>query len=784
MKKFVPSLLTIAVLTAIQSSAAYAENKNSGLFDRYFTTDLQCMVNVPRFERPLVNGDINTLPVNVEADALETFIPNSAVYQGNVTISQGNRDIDADSVAIETRDDDSRFVTLTGDITYLDNQIQMKGQKATLELATNEVKITQAKYHLTGRLGRGQADAMELQDHNRYIVLNNGTFTSCPVNDNSWSIKGSTVIHDNDEELLQVWNAVFNVGSVPVFYTPYIQLPTGNTRRSGLLMPTYDYDSIDGLAVSVPFYWNISPNMDMTLTPRFILRRGVQLQTETRYLSVLGSSLLSFDWMQHDSLYNDDDNVYDETNRHRWLFHFDHYGLIDQKWRININTSRVSDKEYLNDYDSSYAKKTDGYLNQYYSVGYNDEHWDLRLSTRHFQALSSGLKDNMYQTEPQFDLNYYDALGPFAFKTYAQSAYFTSEGKDNPETWRTHIEPSVNYLLANSWGSLTTEGALLATHYNQSIPNSNRNADLESGYNRVLPKFSVDGKVVFTRDVDFMDGYTQTLEPRIKYLYIPYRDQSTVANYDSSLMQSDYFGLFRDVPYSGLDRIASANKLTSGVTSRFYDDDMVERFNISLGQVYYFTQSKTGDKRSSLDQNSDTGSLTWATDSLWRVNDDVIVRGGMQYDTRIDTVAIADLAFEYRPTIQKMFQVSYRYADKNYIDALGVARYKPYEQDISQVGVMTSWPLTSTVTAVASYYYDTKLEKTADSFLGVEYSDCCWAIGVQYGRKIKEWDSTYQISKYENRLSVTFELRGFGRESNRIAKMLNFGLLPYQTRFD
>ena len=796
MKKLSLSLIAIAVTFSLYNynSPSYAIGlpKND-------TNNPKCLINVPKFERPIVNGDINTLPVNAESNEFEAIYPDLAIYSGDVYVEQGNRTVLADKVTIDSKDTNNRMAMLDGNITYQDNLIKMKGDHAAINLNNNDSDMHPSEYHLVDRLGRGKADEMKLEK-NRYIILKNGSFTSCPVDDSTWNIKGTTVIHDNEEQLLEAWNAVFSIGKVPVLYSPYLQLPTGNKRRSGLLIPTFGYDSIDGVDFALPFYWNIAPNYDATLTPTVLQHRGIQLQTEFRYLNQLGLGTIAFDWLQHDSQYNEDrkallnGNNYDDNNN-RWLFHWKNDELINYNWRLYTNVTRVSDNQYLTDLSSKYAFQTDGYLTQFYKLAYNDESWDVALGYNHFQTFH---KNNLYQTQPQFDINYYNYdLGPLKFKTFAQVYHFINATKDKPNAWRAHIEPTLNYTVTNSWASLATETGFMATHYKQqNLKRYNRlNKDLDkklykkldNNVNRFIPKFSLDGKVIFERDIEFKNGYTQTLEPRIKYTYIPYRDQSNIDNYDSSYLQTDYVGLFRDLAYSGLDRIASTNKLATGVTTRIYNSNKIEKFNLSLGQITYFTKSKTSEHNNELDKNSDTGSITWATDNFWRISNDIVFRSGIQYDTRIDTIALANTTFEYRPNSDKLMQLSYRYANHNYITTVD-DRYKDssekrYKQDLSQAGIMASWPLSATVSAVGSYYFDMKQNQTADSFVGLHYSDCCWGVTMQYGRKLTDWDDKTHVSKYKNKLSINFELQGLGNNSDYKAKMLDFGKLPYTSTF-
>lgn len=347
--------------------------------------------------------------------------------------------------------------------------------------------------------------------------------------------------------------------------------------------------------------------------------------------------------------------------------------------------------------------------------------------------------------------------------------------------------------LSNNWGSINTEAKLLATHYQQtnldwynSNPQNNKLAD---SVNRVMPQFKVDGKMVFERDMNLLaPGFTQTLEPRVQYLYVPYRDQSDIYNYDSALLQSDYSGLFRDRTYGGLDRIASANQVTTGVTSRIYDDAAVERFNISVGQIYYFTESRTGDDNITWENDDKTGSLVWAGDTYWRISERWGLRGGIQYDTRLDNVATSSSSIEYRRDEDRLVQLNYRYASPEYIQATlpRDSRDKrwnapQYKDGISQVGAVASWPIADRWSIVGAYYYDTNANKQADSMLGVQYSSCCYAIRVGYERKLNGWDNDKQHAVYDNAIGFNIELRGLSSNYGLgTQEMLRSNILPYQ----
>ncbi|KEN28991.1 LPS-assembly protein lptD [Escherichia coli 8-415-05_S1_C1] len=752
----------------------------------------QCMLGVPSYDRPLVQGDTNDLPVTINADHAKGDYPDDAVFTGSVDIMQGNSRLQADEVQLHQKEapgqpEPVRTVDALGNVHYDDNQVILKGPKGWANLNTKDTNVWEGDYQMVGRQGRGKADLMKQRGENRYTILDNGSFTSCLPGSDTWSVVGSEIIHDREEQVAEIWNARFKVGPVPIFYSPYLQLPVGDKRRSGFLIPNAKYTTTNYFEFSLPYYWNIAPNMDATITPHYMHRRGnIMWENEFRYLSQAGAGLMELDYLPSDKVY-EDEHPNDDSSR-RWLFYWNHSGVMDQVWRFNVDYTKVSDPSYFNDFDNKYGSSTDGYATQKFSVGYAVQNFNATVSTKQFQVFSEQ-NTSSYSAEPQLDVNYYqNDVGPFDTRIYGQTVHFVNTRDDMPEATRVHLEPTINLPLSNNWGSINTEAKLLATHYQQTNLdwyNSRNTTKLDESVNRVMPQFKVDGKMVFERDMEMLaPGYTQTLEPRAQYLYVPYRDQSDIYNYDSSLLQSDYSGLFRDRTYGGLDRIASANQVTTGVTSRIYDDAAVERFNISVGQIYYFTESRTGDDNITWENDDKTGSLVWAGDTYWRISERWGLRGGIQYDTRLDNVATSNSSIEYRRDEDRLVQLNYRYASPEYIQATLPKYYstaEQYKNGISQVGAVASWPIADRWSIVGAYYYDTNANKQADSMLGVQYSSCCYAIRVGYERKLNGWDNDKQHAVYDNAIGFNIELRGLSSNYGLgTQEMLRSNILPYQ----
>ena len=780
MKKRIPTLLATMIGAALYSQPGLAADLAS-----------QCMLGIPSFDRPLVQGDTNSLPVTITADNAKGNYPDNATFTGNVDINQGNSRLQAAEVQLHQKQPDGeavpvRTVDALGNVHYDDNQVILKGPKAWSNLNTKDTNVWEGDYQMVGRQGRGKADLMKQRGENRYTILENGTFTSCLPGSNTWSVVGSEVIHDREEQVAEIWNARFKLGPVPVFYSPYLQLPIGDKRRSGFLIPNAKYSTTNYFEFYLPYYWNIAPNMDATITPHYIHKRGnVMWENEFRYLTQAGTGLMELDYLPSDKVYQDEHPT--EGDRHRWLFFWQHAGVMDQVWRFNVNYTKVSDPNYFNDFDSKYGSSTDGYATQIFSAGYAVENFNATVSTKQFQVFNTQTRST-YGAEPQLDVNWYqNDVGPFDTRVYGQAVHFVNTSSDMPEATRLHLEPTINLPWSNNWASLDTEAKMMATHYQQKNVdwyNNRYGTDLEDSVNRVLPQFKMDGKLVFEREMNWAEGYTQTLEPRMQYLYVPYRDQSKIQNYDSSLLQSDYTGLFRDRTYGGLDRIASANQVTTGVTTRVYDDAAVERFNVSVGQIYYFTESRTGDDNINWEKDNNTGSLVWAGDTYWRMTDRWGLRGGLQYDTRLNNIATSSTSVEYRRDEDRLVQLTYRYASPEYIQATlpNYATTEQYKDGISQVGGAASWPIADRWSVVGAYYFDTNTSKPADQMVGLQYNSCCYAIRVGYERKLNGWDTANSQSKYDKVIGFNIELRGLSSNYGLgTQQMLRSNILPYRS---
>lgn len=769
------TLISLSIFTALYSQAGFADLRE------------QCLLGVPKFTGEPVQGSINDQPVYIEADDALINQPTSAVYRGKVDLKQGTRHLVADSVEVTQQGDANnlqRIARLQGGFDFKDDQINLKGQDAEFNLNSRDGNVTGADYQLVGRQGRGTAQDIELR--NNYRLFKNATFTSCLPGDNAWTIDAKEVKQHIQEEYAEMWHAKFKILGVPVFYTPYLQLPIGARRRSGLLAPSAGSSSRDGYWYAQPIYWNIAPNYDATFTPKYMSHRGWQMNGEFRYLTHLGEGKIAGEYLNRDR-YKD----YVSENRKRHLFYWNHSSAFLENWRLNIDYTRVSDKRYFTDFDSEYGSSTDGYADQYARIAYYQPNWNFAVSARQFQVFDE-VDIGPYRALPQIDFNYYKndlANGWLDFKLFSQAVRFDNDSALMPTAWRFHVEPSLNSNLSNKYGSLNIETKLYATHYNQKKGNGAGAEDVQKSVNRVLPQLKVDLQTVLATEKTLFEGYKQTLEPHVQYLYRPYRDQSNIGSsqvsdylgygYDSALVQQDYYSLFRDRRFSGLDRIASANQVTVGGTTRFFDKTAAERFNFSAGQIYYLTDSR-------IDGNSNNdapkGSSAWALESNWRISDQWNWHGSYQYDPQTRHAALANSSIEFNPSKNNLIQLNYRYASKDYINQNLGASANRYNQDIKQIGLVAAWEVNDNWAVVGKYYQDIALKKPVEQYLGVQYNSCCWSVGVGARRYVTSRQNQQPNEVlYDNSFGFTFELRGLGNNDHQsgIQEMLRKGKLPY-----
>ncbi|EOX3404742.1 LPS assembly protein LptD [Vibrio cholerae] len=713
----------------------------------------QCLVNQPEPTNP------GQQPINVEADKLEAINGQKATYSGNVVVVQGKKRIAADNVTLHQQEN---VVVAEGNVQFSDGEIKTHSTKATNHLNTDEMTLENTRYQFLCEPGRGEAVYVSKTGKAVYEI-EDGSITSCPDGDNAWRMRASSIDVDQNEEIATFYNPRLEVQNVPVFYLPYLTVPIGDTRKTGFLYPTASYGSRNGYSFEVPIYWNLAPQYDLETTFNYMQKRGTQLNSVFRYLTDFGAGQIKSEYLADDQLHTELGD--------RWAFQYEHNGIFQQAWKFEIDYSKVSDINYFSHIDSGIGNREDGQLIQEGRATYRSDNWDSALLVRDFQLLTEDKnRSNLpYRLMPQLSYNYYapETMKYLDLDLVSHISRFETDARGKPSATRVHIEPGLKIPFSNTWGNWTTEARVLGTYYQQDLDKTT-DTKLEESVTRVIPEIRSVAGIVLERDTVLLDDYTQTLEPKIQYLYVPEKYQDNIGLYDSTELQTDYYGLFRSRKYSGVDRIESANQVSYGASTRFFDNNYKERLNIAFGQIFYLDSKLNPSNDNSKDRESSYSS--WAVEMDFNFADYLFYHGGIQYDINGQAVQLGNSTLEYR-FAGGYLQTNYRYVDKDYICSVRGCSSDGYssltKDGISQTGLLASYQLTRKWSARGQYYYDLTTDEALEWLANLTYTSDCWYVGFTYSNQLKSWNGNFVTDPdatpiYENNFSFNVGIIGFG----------------------
>lgn len=667
--------------------------------------------------------------------------------------------------------------TADGGIDYYNSLIHVSSRTFEADYQQGSVALEDAQYRFIHQAGRGNANRLAVA--NRELVLQNAFFTSCPEGDNGWTLAADDININADEGWGEAWNSVIRVKGIPVMYLPYLTFPVNDQRKSGLLFPRIGSSQKRGVDIEVPYYLNLAENYDATITPRLMTERGTQLKTEFRYLTEQQQGELQLEYLPNDRKKADGFGA-------RYLTHWAHKLAVDEQWRGTVDFTDVSDDGYISELGSAYNNQSDTQLYRQAQLQYFGEQVTSKIKLQGFEIIGNYLSP--YSALPEIELK---AAAPtalpagFEFDWYGQYVHFERGGSSTDNADRLHFQPSLRLPYHTAAFDFTFETSMLATQYEQQLTSSDGVQTTER-LHRVLPRVMLNSKLNFEREASwFGDEGFQTLEPQLQYLYIPYRDQTTIGLFDTARLQDDYFGLFRQNRFSGLDRINDANQVSLGWTTRMYDAADVERLRFSMGQIIYLNSPRTNILNSGLDLDGDgvpDNPLTeqTANESVLAIESQLhwkqrwYLTTGTQYDTRTTRILKSNVALDYRADDKKLFQVNHRYSR----DVSG------YE--IKQLGALGTMPIADQWQAVGSYHRDLTNQRLLEMNVGVQYESCCWAIRLVARRQIQTNFEPATVllgepARLDSGISLQFVLKGFGDSAGfAVSDMLSSGIFGYR----
>ncbi|WAF89844.1 LPS assembly protein LptD [Aeromonas hydrophila] len=773
-----PIALTIslvpALTPAIVQAAPLTPPPATGILDGL------CYDYVPKIEKLAPGKDANAQPVEVDADRLEAKQGGTAVYQGDVKVRQGVRKFDSDYAELDQK---SRDVIAIGNIYYNDGQITVTSDKTLKSnLDTKNSELEEGKYQVHGSPVRGSADRVTMTNNNQNITLEGAQYTTCPPGQEVWTLKAGSIDIDQTEVFGEAWNASLWLYDYPVFYFPYINFPIKDERKTGLLYPGYTQSSKNGMDITQPFYWNIAPNYDATITSRFMDRRGLMEQVQFRYMpdpAHVGS--LYFENLANDKQYDETLSLNQAmSDGHRYLLNANHTSLFaDNAMRVSLDYTKVRDRDYnyFNDFSPKVGTQVENQLQQSLMAGYFQPNWNINTEVRTYQILLASAQQP-HELMPRIDHNYYQqgswydlAWNTEITKFGYNNAQAIAENKGSAYTGtRVYTAPTLTMPLINEAGYyLDSQYKLMYTRYDQEVPDNmsqtfvsrftpenGNGVTLDEGIiTRTLPSFRLKGGMTFERNQNWFGGdANQTLEPEFQYLYVPYKNQDNIGVYDSTSMRQDYYSLFSDRRYAGLDRISDSNRVSIGLTSRVYDEVGDERIRLAVAQAFDFVAPRVKLYPSETLNTNTRSPLSFEGDA--KINEQWFAHAGAQYDVDQSRLSSANSAIEYRRE-KLISQLNHRFVrDANYD-----LENKGQVTDLNQIGLLLTTPLNDQWHLYGGYYQELNQSVKSDRKVGLKYDSCCWSINFNL-----EWvntpDNVTMRPTSERSLGIQFEMKGLG----------------------
>ena len=708
-----------------------------------------CVPEQRQFDPKLLTAEKQ---IRVSSDAAQMIQNKSALFNGNVTITSPSSMINADVAQI---DNNGKQVTASGDVLYRDAALQVESQGVELNSDLKLLQMQDTEYQFKDIAGRGSADLLSLSGE-QGLRLEKVTFTTCPKGGEDWKMSASEIVIGKDSPFGEAYNTKFYLGGVPIFWLPYFAFPVTAERQSGLLFPNIGSSSSTGAEYEQPLYWNIAPNYDAVIAPRFMTNRGVQLKTEFRYLFKQNQGELQLEYLPKD--------LDTDTNNDRYFYRYLHQGKISDNWNLNIDFSGLSDDNYIVDLGSDYYNRADTHLYRQVGLSYYSSNLDFSLQFRDFDVV--GDHPDVYRALPEMKLNYDTDLGDYIdFRLASEAAYFENKLNDRPNAFRVHIEPSLSIPYQRAWGELLAEVSLLQTYYEQELPSGMPAGQLEESVSRTIGQGRLFGSLIFEKEGLVLDDqYSLTIEPKVQYLYTTFEEQDNIGLYDTTPLLTTFNNLFRGQEFTGLDRINDNNQFTFGATARLVDQQNREKLVLSIGQIFYLQDSKLissvrEDNRSAL-----------AAEFDWQVNQRWFLHSDIQVATQTQKVERSSVATEYRIDENKHIQMNHRFIR----DLSG--------EEINQFGVSASWPINNNWHWVGRWYRDAELSRTTESFAGIQYESCCWALRLTYQRNLSNRFDDVGLrttDQFDSGIGLQFVIKGIGsRKSN--SDMLEQGMFGYR----
>lgn len=670
--------------------------------------------------------DRSGAPLEIRAEAFDARLETYAEAIGSVELTRADQFLSTELLRYRP---ETGLVSLPSPLSYRDAQLELDASSGQFGLFQESGDFNDLRYRLTGSSAQGGAEAVHITGSRRTELVNLW-FTTCPGDDPEWLLSARELELRHEEGVGVARGAKLKLGKVPILYLPWMTFPIDDRRKTGFLYPSLSTANDNGVEVSIPWYWNIAPQMDATLTPRYYTERGFMLSGEYRLLTRRSYTVVEGDYMPDDK---DRD-----TDRWRYLARWNM--AINRSWRAGADLERVSDNEYFQDFGGNLAQTSRQFLRSDATLDGAGRYWIFSALFDDFQVIDDAVRPDRepYSRLPRlaFMLDAPLGRGGFGTRLDAEAVYFDRD--TGVVGARADLTPSLVWSRQRAWGFLEASAGYRYTAYDLDL----RGAEGDSSPDRGLPIFSLDSGLYLERDR--AGGGTQTLEPRLFYLYVPYEEQSQLPDFDTGDFTFGFAQLFATNRFTGADRQTDANQLTLAASTRsFSGRNGRESWNLNVGQILYLDSPRvTLDEETPL--NEDTS--PFLAEFNWHPLDRTNVRLGVQWswENRELDVGVVGLGHTARNGSRVAFEYRFR------------------RDRLDQFDVRWLWPINERWRAFTRVNYSLEESDLLEGLVGVEYESCCWALRVAARRYLRDRNGGERDALY-----VELRLKGLGAFGRR-----------------
>ena len=688
--------------------------------------------------------------IDLSADEGELIEGGVSTFTGNVRIRRGTQQFRSEELTY-----DGEALEAGGTVGFWDEGIYVTGERARAEAATDVVTLeSELSYMLEDVHGHGEAHRLT-RFGNAHTTVEGATYTTCNPGDADWRITARNIEFDHVEDTGTARDLWLEFMGQRVFYMPWVSFPLSDRRKSGFLVPTYGMGGSRGIELTTPYYFNLAPNRDATLTTRVMSERGVQALGEFRFLSrTYGAGRFEAQYLPSDAEFGDDRAAFDLAHRQRW----------SSRWSTDTRFEWASDAEYFGDLGAGLAQSSRTHLPRRIDARYHGDGWRARFRFRDYLTLDRTVlpQNRPYASLPQVLVRTRlpERNRTLNFSARAELTYFEQRGRTTGV--RMDLQPSVTWPFRSSGTFVVPRATLHFTRY--ALDRTEAEASMKSDPSRLIPSFSLDSGIFLERPVTFHGrSLIHTIEPRLYYLYVPFRSQDDLPIFDTGHFSFNFAQLFREDRFSGRDRIGDANQVTLALTSRILDERGGELVRASVGQIRYFRDRKVALDATDAPETAHDSDVVAGIEARlarkWRA------RASLQYDTDAGRTARNAISVRYQPDERRVLNAAYRLVD-----------------NVDQAELSFAWPIGARWRTVGrwNFAFNEEENKTLEAFGGLEYESCCWGFRTVVRRFL---GNSGGRDSYSNGIFLQFELKGLTGVGHKADAFLERRIPGYENEF-